>query len=447
MTIRQITTITLLFTFLVLCFGSFAPVLGTVSEKAGNQTVTVLCYMNGDNDLSEEVFYSLDLIETAGSSDNVNVIALVDGNPEWMGQYDISWADTRMLKVEFDAQIGVINATVLEDWEEANLADPKTLEQFVSAAIDRYPADRYILYTFAHSQGIIDTRTFSIKQQVKNLSISNDDTSKQKMDLKQFHDAIKRGLDGRQFDLIVLFSCLTNMVEIGYAFSDITHYFIASQDEIRLLNEPSGSFQIRGLQFETAIESLIEDPHINATELGRMLVDSHVDSYIHKVAVNSDSSKPAGNQLSAGMALVACKALPILAQNLDELARSMIAHADDPSVLYAMRDALNRTPRFPSFLNLEYYDLHLFVQNLRNNLQQVETIRACNAVLHRLADQIVIYERHTLDYGGKGMSIYLSNPLVPDNIYDAHQFMYSRSRFSQDTQWDEMIACFRHRLK
>jgi len=45
--------------------------------------------MNGDNDLSEEVFYSLDLIETAGSSDNVNVIALVDGNPEWMGQSSI----------------------------------------------------------------------------------------------------------------------------------------------------------------------------------------------------------------------------------------------------------------------------------------------------------------------------------------------------------------------
>jgi hypothetical protein len=180
----------------------------------------------------------------------------------------------------------VINATVLEDWEEANLADPKILERFVRAAIDRYPADRYILYTFAHSQGIIDTRTFSIKRKMKNVSISNDDTSKQKMDLKQFHDAIKCGLDGRQFDLIIFFSCLTNMVEIGYAFSDITHYFIAIQDEIRLLNEPS-----------------------------------------------------------------------------------------------------------------------------------------------------------------EGMSIYLSNPLIPDNIYKAHQCMYSRSRFSQDTQWDEMIACFRHRLK
>ena len=182
-TIRQITTCKLFLTFLALWLGFSAPVFGMISEKADNTKVTILCYMNGDNNLSEEVFYSLDMIETAGSSDKVNVIALVDGNREWMGQYDISLANARMLKVEFDTQIGVINSTVLEDWGEANLADPKILERFVRTAIDNFPADRYILYSFAHSQGIIDTRTFSIQQQVKTVSISNDDTSKQKMDL------------------------------------------------------------------------------------------------------------------------------------------------------------------------------------------------------------------------------------------------------------------------
>jgi len=446
-TLRQITTCTLFSTFLALWFGFSAPVFGMISEKADNTTVTVLCYMNGDNDLSEEVFYSLDMIETAGSSDKVNVIALVDGNREWMGQYDISWSKSRMLKVEFDTQIGVINSTILEDWGEANLADPKILEQFVRTAIDHYPADRYILYSFAHSQGIIDTRAFSIQQQVKTVSISNDDTSKQKMDLKQFHDAIKLGLDGRQFDLTILFSCLTNMVEIGYAFSDITHYFLASQDEIRLLNEPSGSFQIRGLQFEAAIDALSKNPDMNAVDLGRMLVDNHVDNYVQKDAVSSDSSKLFRNHLPAGMALVGCKALPILAQNLDELARIMIDYVEDPLVVHAMQNALNSTPRFASFLNLEYYDLYLFVQNLRDNLKQAETIRACDAVLERLADQVLIYERHTLDYNAKGVSVYLSNPLVPDNIYKAHQIMYSRSRFSQDTLWDEMIESYRSRLK
>ena len=427
------------------CF--IAPVRGMISEDAEKPTVTVICYLNGDNDLSEEVLYALDRIETAGSSESVNVIALVDGNPKWLGQYAISWAHTRMLKVEFDSQIGVINATVLEDWGEANLADPEILERFVRTAIDLYPADRYFFYTFAHSQGIIDTRTFSIQKPTKTVSISNDDTSRQKMDLKQFHDALRSGLAGRRFDLMAMFSCLANMVEIGYALSDLTHYFVASQDEIRLVNEPSGRFQICGFSFETAIDALNNNPDMNATDIGRMLVDSHVDNYLQEKAVSFHSPKIATNQLSAGMALVECKALPLLVDHLDGLARLMIKHAEDPMVVNAVDTALNSTHRFASFLDLEYYDLYHFVQNLRDNLRQAEIIQACNAVLSSVQNRVLRYARHTMDRDVKGISIYLSHPLVPDNIYNAHQFMYAKSQFSHDTLWDEMIDCFRNRLQ
>jgi hypothetical protein len=37
------------------------------------------------------------------------------------------------------------------------------------------------------------------------------------------------------------------MVEVGYALRDITEYLIASEDEIRIVNDPPGSFQIRGI--------------------------------------------------------------------------------------------------------------------------------------------------------------------------------------------------------
>lgn len=60
--------------------GFFDPAFGMLSKKTDSPVVTILCYMNGDNDLSEEVLHTLDMIETAGSSERVNVIALVDGN-------------------------------------------------------------------------------------------------------------------------------------------------------------------------------------------------------------------------------------------------------------------------------------------------------------------------------------------------------------------------------
>ncbi|MEE4219436.1 MAG: hypothetical protein V2I48_17625, partial [Xanthomonadales bacterium] len=64
--------------------------------------MTLLCYMNGDNDLSNEVLHTLDMMETVGSSDRVNVIALVDGHPKWLGPYDAAWSRTRLVHLQAD---------------------------------------------------------------------------------------------------------------------------------------------------------------------------------------------------------------------------------------------------------------------------------------------------------------------------------------------------------
>jgi hypothetical protein len=65
----------------------------------------------------------------------------------------------------------------------------------------------------------------------------------------------------------------------------------------------------------------------------------------------------------------------------------------------------------------------------------------------QLVDQVLVYERRTSDGVATGMSVYLSSPLVPENVYQAHQAMYAQSRFGQDTRWDEMISCFRQHFR
>ena len=41
---------------------------------------TVMCYMNGDNDLNDEVLHAVDMMETVGSSEHLNIFVLVDGS-------------------------------------------------------------------------------------------------------------------------------------------------------------------------------------------------------------------------------------------------------------------------------------------------------------------------------------------------------------------------------
>ncbi len=409
--------------------------------------VTVLCYMNGDNDLAPEVLHTVDMLETIGSSSEVNVIALVDGHSDFSGPYGDTWRGAKLLHLMPDAVIGRINSPVIADWGEADLGSANTLEAFVRLAIERFPARRYIFYTFAHSRGIIDTKTLSCPLPGKSLSISIDTTNDSKMALDQFHQALSNGLQGRQFDLMVMFSCLTGMLEVGYTLSDITRYMVASEDEIRLLNQPQGAFQIRGLKIEKMLTHLQAQYDMDARELGRLLVDNHFQNYRQAMPLWADQPTSMRANYAASMALVDCKRLPHLVQRLDKLAQQLIAHTDDPMVIAQVGKALYASQPFASFLNLEYYDLADFIQQLINSVGQKDIRLTAEDILNELGQRVVLYEKHTQDQRASGLSIYLSHPLVPHNIFKAHQAMYRNCRFSLDTQWDEWIDLFRQRWK
>jgi hypothetical protein len=132
---------------------------------------------------------------------------------------------------------------------------------------------------------------------------------------------------------------------------------------------------------------------------------------------------------------------------LDHLARTLIRHADDPATVRAMHAALSAAQPFASFLNLEYYDLQGFIRNLRAGPNPPGLEAACDRVLEVLRARVLVYARQTPDRQANGMSIYLSHPLVPENIFQAHQQLYRANAFSRTTQWDEMIRAFRPRLR
>jgi hypothetical protein len=405
--------------------------------------VTLLCYLNGDNDLAQEVLHTLDMMETIGSSPRVNVVALVDGHPDWLGAYADAWSGARLHYLERHPEMGRITSPVIAEWGEADLGSGRTLAAFVRTVLQRFPARRYLFFAFAHGQGVIDTQSLSHGPPGKALSISRDDTSGSKMTLEQFHDAIYSALDGRSFDLMVMFSCLTGMVEVGYSFSDITRYLVASEDEIRLLNQPPGAFQVRGLKVEQMIAALHRDPGIDPEILGQMMVDSHYQSYRDAAPLRADQPQSVTTRLAASMALVDCQRLPELAGRLDMLAGRLMAAVEDPQIVSAVDGALRSSQQFPSFLNLEYYDLADFIEHLHDVVENPGIAKACRTVLKQLRQQVIVYERHTKDRRASGLSIYLSNPLVPQNIFDAHQAMYRNCRFSRDTRWDEWVSLFR----
>jgi hypothetical protein len=74
--------------------------------------------MNGDNDLNNEVLHAVDMMETVGSSKNLNILALVDGSRTSQHGYGRIWERTRLLHITKDDHMGVINSPVLRELGE-----------------------------------------------------------------------------------------------------------------------------------------------------------------------------------------------------------------------------------------------------------------------------------------------------------------------------------------
>ncbi len=412
---------------------------------------TVLCYLNGDNDLAEEILHSVDMMETVGSSADMNIVALVDGHPAYTARYGSGWQGTKLLYIEKDTQIGRICSTVLEDRKEQDLGDPATLAHFIQDVRERFPARRYLFFMFTHGSGVIDTGGAGFGRLPKSAAFSPDVTAARKMSLPVFADAMRQGLGTDRFDLSVFFSCLTGMVEIGYALRDLTDYIIASEDEIRMVNDPPGAFQVRGIQFEKLLAALQADPALPPKALGRTLIEPYIDQYRKPVVLTSETGDVVTCRLTAGLAMIRTRDFAVLSSKMDRLARSLIRQLDNPQTVShtarTIHQALGRTQSFRSFLNLEYHDLIGFLERLAHLTRDDDVARLAHGIIQLVSRDVIVDERHTPDCDATGLSVYLPSFLVPDNVFEQHHQFYRESGFSRDTKWDEMAAQFRRAMR
>jgi hypothetical protein len=241
------------------------------------------------------------------------------------------------------------------------------------------------------------------------------------------------------------------MVEIGYSLQDLTRYMVASEDEIRIVNDPPGKFQIRGIKFEEIFKQLKVNPELTAPELGKIAVDSFVAQYNIPVAVPGGTNGSVLKRFAGGLSVVDCRRYPHLAAILNELAEhvtSLLREAQTGgAILSTLRRASSASQRYASFLNQEYYDLRNFLENLARETTDGQTKRLCLRAIDAITGELIIYEQHTANSRSNGISIYLSDGLLPENVYQAHQQLYRQCRFSKETAWDEMIESSRTRLK
>jgi hypothetical protein len=293
--------------FLVVVFIFFFPPAGetssltrSIAKSSQPLEWTVMVYMDGDNNLEEDAL--IDFLEMArvGSTDEVNVVVQFDRIGKYVTKTDERfpyWTET--LRFRVTKGMKPARECALENLNEANMGDGKTLADFVAWSKRTYPAKRYALILWDHGQGWrgILSPTDELRVMVSRAGIdplsqpvvgkmrlgfpfrtaigspfrtlSYDETNKDKLYNQEIQLALQQVLKGEKLDLIAFDSCLMQMVETAYAMRGVATSMAGSEDLV------PGT----GFQYDEWLNDLTNNPGMDGRALGKVLVDSFEKRY------------------------------------------------------------------------------------------------------------------------------------------------------------------------
>ena len=221
----------------------------TAAPVEGQVDWTVLVYLMGDTDL--EGFALTDVLEMAsvGSTDRVNIVALVDRHPEYSDDGVLNlpdWEDTKLL--------GIGRGELIEYGEssELNLGSPETFASFIEVGLTNFPASHYALILWDHGAGWP--------------GVGPDETNGlDVLDMADLAQGLENGLAAAgvdSIDLIGFDACLMSTYEVASVVAPYADFMLASQE---LVPGHGWDYESLGL--------LAQDPGSSPQELGSAFVE------------------------------------------------------------------------------------------------------------------------------------------------------------------------------
>ena len=171
---------------------------------------TVLLYMAGDNNLTEECVYALNEIKE-GFNDNPRL--------KLIAQFDPAGARATTKRFELRS-IGTSQLVDDKVWEarETDTGEPNNLLEFIRWGLSEYPADHNMVVLLGHGTGTDD-------------DFLRDDNPQSSLSMLELQDVFaKLTQDGHTVDILGMDTCLMSMAEVCYEmFRKRVTYMIGSE--------------------------------------------------------------------------------------------------------------------------------------------------------------------------------------------------------------------------
>ncbi|MCD4686632.1 MAG: hypothetical protein K8S97_11920, partial [Anaerolineae bacterium] len=230
---------------------------------------TVLAYYGGDNNLEPGILYDLDEFEVGGgTTDQVNVIALVDRHPRYTNTNG-DWTTARLYEIAADVTGDhddedvfppTIDTVELTDLGEVDTSNGETFAQFLVWAITHYPAQHYVIAFGSHGAAwnglITDDTTEGDTHAILTVP-----------ELQQAFALATEAAGVERFDLLINDACLMSSVEYFAGVAPFFEYALASPE---VVVDPA-------LDMTVLLETLNQADEVDLEAAGIELVDLYIE--------------------------------------------------------------------------------------------------------------------------------------------------------------------------
>jgi Clostripain family len=439
---------------------------------------TVMVYMNGKNNLEGAALANFQQMAQIASNDQVNIVAEL-GRPVTSHSGTAgNWGGVMRFYVGKPNMQPLPTAAINPDdpaVRNADMGSAKTLDDFVSWAKGNYRAKKYLLIIWNHGQGwrlelqyanALAMRTSAPKNNRAALnqliatsnsgqspsskapnqsllggyrSVSFDEDTGNFLYNRDIEDVLQRN----PVDIIGFDACLMSMVESAYAFRNVAHVFVGSEELVP--NE--------GWPYDSWLSTLEATPGMDPKTLGITLVDSYGAHYGNSgnatlSAIDLTQISPLVTALSS-FATVAKAKFQSERPNLERSRTQLLNFGDWYSESWTICADAN-------VIRFHGIDLAAFLNNLQSETQDPELSLSVSNV--RKALQPVILKRYASSasnapsFGSQGLAIYFPGSQKdytcdPDHSgYDKQAIakgdVKAPPEFVQDTAWADFLQAY-----
>lgn len=384
--------------------GLHGPPITTREEAAEHGRWTVLVYLDADNDLESAGIHNFNQMELAGSWKDVRIVVQMD-RMDGVDPNNDHWTDTRRYLITRDTNSKVMRSVRLDaemPLGELDMADWRTLRDFVEWGVQEFPADHYCLIIWDHGTGWeMSVRSAPPKYKYVVTDNTNGSTEMNVTD-------IALALEGLPIDVLAFDACFMQQLEVAYQLRNSARYLVGSAAA-----EPSPGFNyfslLNGIDSSTTPEDLC-----------RWMVQSYMNEY---------PPPKKGITLSA----LDLARIPDVASAAGAFAQALVSAPE--SLAASLRQCRTQALNYSTIAGgEERYSLDLLDYAAKCSRVLGTDGEAAYSILSNALVSALVAERHNKDTpAASGLAIYMP----PPGRYDSN---YRLLDFATDTHWDDWIV-------